>query len=254
MVLVMELFGQILKTTDYSLFSNLKGNRVISKPNLAKLAHSMQEKQLITPILVNERYEIIDGQHRFQVCKDYGLPVYFYVVHGYGVEEVKRCNTTGVNWNKSAFLQSYVDQEVDSYLKFSEIRSKYDVSINVMLKILANIQHTQPNQLSKKFDDGELKLDGENEKELIDFLDELEDFNFFKEYKTNLFVSAFLKLSNHPQYEHTKMLRRLATHKEKLKKSMTQDEYLSLLCNKIYSFGPTKNPIFYSSESKKFHQ
>ena len=248
----MELFGNILKTTDYNMFKKIKGNRIVNKSNLNAIITSMEQQQLVSPIMINEKFEIIDGQHRFEACKELGLPVYFYVVNGYGTEEMKRCNTTGMNWGKPSFLQSYIDQDYENYVAFNELLVSYHITISVALKLIAHFQNKSYQLLSLNFEQGELSLDGFED--VVCFLDKLEDFKFFPQYKTDKFVTAFLRLVNHPEYEHSKMLSKLATHRDKLKKSMTQDEYLSLLCNKIYSFGPTKNPIFYSSESKRFHQ
>ena len=50
------------------------------------------------------------------------------------------------------------------------------------------------------------------------------------------------------------MVKKYNTYYPNLTKQSTVDEYLSVLCNKIYSYGTTKDPIYYSSESKKFHQ
>lgn len=248
----MELFGNILKTTDYSLFKKVKGNRTVNRANLNAIVTSMEQQQLITPIMINEKYEIIDGQHRFEACKTLKLPVYFYVVNGYGTDEIKRCNTTGMKWNKGAFLESYMEQEYENYILFNDLLVSYNITISLAIKLLAHFQNKTSQLVSLHFEQGELSLDGFED--VVCFLDKLEDFKFFPQYKTDKFVTAFLRLVNHPEYEHSKMLSKLATHGDKLKKSMTQDEYLSLLCNKIYSFGPNKNPIFYSSESKRFHQ
>ena len=49
-------------TTDYSLFKSIDGNRTKNKAHVKKLKKSMEEKYLFTVIIVNEKYEIIDGQ------------------------------------------------------------------------------------------------------------------------------------------------------------------------------------------------
>ena len=44
----------------------------------------MTEKLLMCPIIVNENYEIIDGQHRYSASKELGLPIRYIVGEGYG--------------------------------------------------------------------------------------------------------------------------------------------------------------------------
>lgn len=95
---------QIYMTYDYGMFKGIKGNRIINPTNYAKLLTSMKEEYLYEPILVNEKFEIIDGQHRFNVCKALGYPVLYHIKYGYGMAQVKRANLSGVNWGKAEFL------------------------------------------------------------------------------------------------------------------------------------------------------
>ena len=46
------------------------------------------------PIVVNEKMEIIDGQGRFEVCKEKGLPIYYNIVniHEYGYDQLDNRN------------------------------------------------------------------------------------------------------------------------------------------------------------------
>lgn len=246
------IFGNIMVTENYDMFKKIGGNRKINKANYAKIVKSMKEEQLIIPIVVNEKYEIIDGQHRFTACKDLGKPVYFYMVRGYGLEQVKRANIASSNWKKENYLDMFVAEGNETYKEFEEIKERYDLNISNLLKIFAIVQEKQSARVGYEFENGTFTLDGKME--VLRFLTALEDFNFFKFYKSNNFLIAFTRLYFKSEYDHDKMKTKLITHRNSLEKRSTSDEYLVLLCNRIYSFGVTKNPIYYSSESKKFHQ
>ena len=69
-----EKVTEIRETNNYDIFKNMLGNRELKDKNYKKLMRSINEKQLIIPILVNEKFEIIDGQHRFSACKSLGKP------------------------------------------------------------------------------------------------------------------------------------------------------------------------------------
>ena len=75
--------NSVYRTNDYSLFSKLDGNRDVNKAHLHRLKKSIKEESLCVPIIVNEKYEIIDGQHRFSCWENLMLPVYYIVVEGY---------------------------------------------------------------------------------------------------------------------------------------------------------------------------
>ena len=246
------IFGNIMVTENYDMFKKIGGNRKINKSNYAKIVKSMKEEQLIIPIVVNEKYEIIDGQHRYTACKDLGKPIYFYMVRGYGLEQVKRANIASSNWKKENYLDMFVAEGNEVYKEFEEIKERYDLNISNLLKIFAIVQEKQNARVGYEFENGTFTLDGKME--VLRFLTALEDFNFFKFYKSNNFLIAFTRLYFKSEYDHDKMKTKLITHRNSLEKRSTSDEYLVLLCNRIYSFGVTKNPIYYSSESKKFHQ
>ena len=246
------IFGNIMVTENYDMFKKIGGNRKINKSNYAKIVKSMKEEQLIIPIVVNEKYEIIDGQHRYTACKDLGKPVYFYMVRGYGLNQVKRANIASSNWKKENYLDMFVAENNEVYKEFEEIKERYDLNISNLLKIFAIVQEKQNARVGYEFENGTFTLDGKME--VLRFLTALEDFNFFKFYKSNNFLIAFTRLYFKSEYDHDKMKTKLITHRNSLEKRSTSDEYLVLLCNRIYSFGVTKNPIYYSSESKKFHQ
>lgn len=247
-----KVCGQVMSTYNYDMFNMVQGNRNLNKCNFSKLVNSMKEEYLEIPIIVNEKYEIIDGQHRFSAAKYLGLPIFFIVVRGYGLSQVKRANIVSSNWVKGDFLEMFVAENKEEYIRFNEIRHKNDVNISSLIKLFAKAQNKQLARVNHEFEDGNFVLDGEDI--VLDFLEALEDFNFFKYYKTSQFVSAFMKLYFRPEYEHKKMRNKLKKHSEMLEKKISVDEYLALLCNRIYSYGRTENPIYYSSESKKFHQ
>ena len=246
------IFGNIMVTENYDMFKKIGGNRKLNKANYAKIVKSMKEEQLIIPIVVNEKYEIIDGQHRYTACKDLGKPVYFYMVRGYGLNQVKRANIASSNWKKENYLDMFIAEKNEVYIEFEEIKERYDINISNLLKIFSIVQEKQLARVGYEFENGIFTLDGKMK--VLNFLMALEDFNFFKFYKSNNFLIAFTRLYFKSEYDHDKMKTKLITHRNSLEKRSTSDEYLVLLCNRIYSFGVTKNPIYYSSESKKFHQ
>ena len=86
----MEL--KVMETMDYSLFSKFNGNRDVNKLHVNRIAKSMSEQFLIKPIDVNEKHEVIDGQHRLEACKETGNPLYYIVQKGWGLQEAHRLN------------------------------------------------------------------------------------------------------------------------------------------------------------------
>lgn len=59
----------IKKTFNYKMFKILKPNRKINNSHVRKLMESISARDLseFYPILINEKNEVIDGQHREKV-------------------------------------------------------------------------------------------------------------------------------------------------------------------------------------------
>ena len=107
---MINVYTSVMKTNDYSLFKIMDGNRRTNSANLNQISESMKEKQLVIPITVNEKFEIIDGQHRFKACEYLGLPVYYIMQQGYDINDVIRANVNGGRkWFDADYLHRYCD-------------------------------------------------------------------------------------------------------------------------------------------------
>ena len=250
---MMQVYTNVMKSTNYDMFKFMDGNRKINSTNLNQIISSMKEKQLVIPITVNEKFEIIDGQHRFSACKYLNLPVYFIIEHGYDIEDVIRANVNGGRkWFDDDYLNKYCLLKDDRYLEIKKLKSDFNITTNDFIKLLSIIQNKKTTVVKREFREGRVSLDGMQF--LTSFLMALEDFKDFKYYKRGNFIVAFSRLFFREDYDHSYMLKKYKVYYPNLVKQTSADEYLALLCNKVYSYGTTKNPIYYSSESKKFHQ
>ena len=95
---------EVMTTTDYELFKILGGNRTIKPKHVIELKESFSKKYLISPILVNEEYEIIDGQHRYLAAQDLNLPIHYIICKGYGLQEVQMLNSINKKWTAYDYL------------------------------------------------------------------------------------------------------------------------------------------------------
>lgn len=105
---------KILSTYKYNSFQFIDGNRNIDHDD--KIEKSIRSSGLlIQPILVNEKMEIIEGQNRFQACKNLGLPIYYVVQENIGLDEVKSLNSASKNWTTRNYVHSYAagDKKLD---------------------------------------------------------------------------------------------------------------------------------------------
>ena len=112
--MIKKLDTQIYETYDYPLFKRLEGNRDIKC--VKKIVDSIQKiGYVLNPILVNEKYEVIDGQNRICALEELGLPVHYYIVKGANIETARHLNLGRTNWKPIDYIKSYAEEGHESY-------------------------------------------------------------------------------------------------------------------------------------------
>ncbi len=135
---------EITKTTDYNLFKTIQGNRNLNQRHLAGLTISIMSKNMLdrNPIIVNDKMEIVDGQHRFEVAKNNNLPIYYLIMPGAKIEEVVRLNATNRAWNSKDYIESFAVRGNKDYTWLLEFVRDYDLSVSQALIFLYGNQGT----------------------------------------------------------------------------------------------------------------
>lgn len=132
----------IQKTDDYSMFKRLHGNRTVLPLRVKKIIKSIQAiGQIPAPIIVNEKYEVIDGQGRLEAFKQLNLPVYYMVVEGIGIEECIAMNIDQTNWKLTDYIDSYSEQGNTNYIFLSELLKRYarfNITIAPVVRAITN--------------------------------------------------------------------------------------------------------------------
>lgn len=137
-VRVDNVIGQMYETFEYEQFRAIQGNRPISNLHVKRLVLSFNDRYLVSPICVNEKMDIIDGQHRLEAAKELNLPVRYFIMRGYGLKEVHLLNANSSNWKKVDFLIGYCSLGRPEYLKMKDFMGQYpDLSFSVVEAMLS---------------------------------------------------------------------------------------------------------------------
>lgn len=224
---------EVLISRDYEMFKYMDGNRDINKENLSRIKQSMQEKYIPVPIIVNEYYQIIDGQHRYEAARALNLPIYYIKINGLKLDDVQTLNTNSANWGNKQYLQSYCKRGFRDYLIFREFQEKTKHTYNTSMALLTD-SLSRSGQHKRDFDKGRFKVvdeDGAYRKSKK--LDEIG--KFFEDYRSTSFVYCMLKLFKNKKYNHQVFLRKLELQPTALKKQATREKYLEEV-EKIYNY------------------
>jgi hypothetical protein len=122
-------YKQIHFTYDYDQFKFIKGNRNVKQSHVKSLIESMKIEYLKIPIDVNEKMEIIDGQHRYMAIKELQLPLFYIVRHGWGIKEMQMCNMNKIKWSGTDEMDSQCELNNINYIRIKRLMEKYNINI-----------------------------------------------------------------------------------------------------------------------------
>ena len=216
---------------DYGKFSLLEGNREIRRSHVEELKRSMQKHKLDKAIDVNEKFEIVDGQHRFTAWHELKRPIIYIIHKGWGSVEVPVLNSKQKNWNPYDYVDQYIVLGVEDYKRYKEFAQAFGFPHNTNLILL---QGGSRNNADRDFVEGNFKILKWTWANLIaNNLVSLKDV--YPGYKRFKFVSAYIRIQALKGFEHKVLLGKLAYQSRKLVDCTTVDEYFELL-REIYNY------------------
>jgi len=224
--------NKVYSTTDYDRFSILGTNRDIRLPHVKELKDSISEHALEKPIDVNEKFQIIDGQHRFMAWKELGMPIIYIIHRGWGPKEVPVLNTNQKNWNPSDFVKMYSESGMDDYIQYKEFADRYGFTHNANVILLSG-GHDKSKR-TKDFNEGRFKVRkwmwaNLMAKQIIELKP------FYAGYKKSSFISAYLRLASDKNFDHALLMDKVQYQSRKLVDCTTVSEYYDLL-REIYNY------------------
>ena len=234
-----EYFNHIHETYDYDKFRFIDGNRDVNHLHLNRLIQSMQEKYIPVPILVNEKYDIIDGQHRWSAVKHLDLPVYYHMVPGLRLKDVHRLNTNMRTWTAEEYLDGYCKLNYPHYIQFKAFKRTHKFGQNECMSILTHGGHPG-GSLFDTFKKGAFKIHSyEKATEIAEKLTAIGQY--YDGYKRRNFVFSMLDMFKNPDYDHDIFLNKLSYQSRKLTDQTTIVHYKECIME-IYNYR-NNNPV-----------
>lgn len=141
--------GKIYRTEDYSIFRRLEGNRSVPSTRINKIIKSITSfGYILSPILVNEKFEVIDGQGRLEALKRLGLPVDYIIVHGAGIDECIAMNIYQTSWGMEDYIESNAEKGNASYMYLKQLLQRFKGQFNFRV-IVSSLTGKDDSQNSK---------------------------------------------------------------------------------------------------------
>ena len=117
---------QVHRTHNYSKFNPMGGNRQVLNDRVKKILESYDKIGCLpTPIIVNENYEILDGQGRFKANKERNLPIDYIIVKKGSIEDCREINQANTPWGEEDYIESHALTGNINYIRAKELHKEY---------------------------------------------------------------------------------------------------------------------------------
>jgi ParB-like nuclease domain len=117
-----------MKTTkNYDQFKFYECNRNLSRGLILSLKKSITELGYVKskPIIVNDDFIIIDGQHRFAACKELGIPIVYEIENIPLDKSIILLNKHQEIWRLNEYINFYAQKGLPSYVEITKLINSY---------------------------------------------------------------------------------------------------------------------------------
>jgi len=124
---VEESDTKVLTTTNYDQFTFLKSNRAIDENHVYKLVKLIKaEGHQKEPVIVNEKLEVISGQHRIKACEKLEMRVTYIIVPGLTIKDAREMNNSTKPWSFMDHLRCYGHSSHYNHQPYKQVTSLRD--------------------------------------------------------------------------------------------------------------------------------
>jgi hypothetical protein len=230
---------QIHSTADLSVFKILDGNRNINLGNVDRLVKSIEENGFLQmPIIVNENYEVIDGQHRLMAARKLNSIIYYHKVNNYDLNTAIVLNRNQSNWSIADYIRSYCDLGFKDYIILQQF---YEANKDFSLMICAELTSLDGHYIYKNKNDkgdlirkGDFQFNPNNKAEYI--------FNAIRKIKSvitdatsSYYIRALNTCLKNTEFNLNQFVKKAQTYPDQHRKSNVQSVIISNI-EHIYNF------------------
>lgn len=222
-------------TTEYEKFSLIYFNREISEEEVQLIIKAIEEGKnylRVFPIVVNSKFEITDGQHRYRAAERLELPLYYIVDDDFVMEDAIAANTVTTNWTTKEYMNSYAKKGFPEYIK---LRNFYLENPWIKISLLPKLcsRNTVP---KFTFQRGHYKADRiDYAKKVVAMVNSLRPIIGDNQAEYRYLILTMMNLAQNPNYNHKRMLEKLKQRTSLFRRCADVEQYLSMF-TQIYNY------------------
>jgi hypothetical protein len=236
-----RLMNQVFQTKTYEMFKFREDNRQVKNRHVSKLTEKMLSKGWIkgSYVVINEKGEIIDGQHRILAAMKANVPVNYIVERGAGFDEIRGNNQDKKNWALSDHISGFVKDNNPNYIILDEFLKKFpDFRVTEALMFLTNSSNAVERTV---FEGGNFIVKNKDVAEKWATQVTSLKGHFPKGYNKSIFVRAVLKLlSKKKEFNFDEFIRKVNLRPSMIHLCGTVEQY-GMMIEEIYNYRRRNN-------------
>lgn len=218
-------------TTNYRQFKFLIDNRDTARQHINRLKDAIQKNPKILevqPILVNDKMEIIDGQHRFTAASELGLPIAYSQVSGLDIATARDMNTLQRRWGMVDYARSYAKGGNIHYKAFLKYMSEYP-ALSPSTLLLAMQKSGKRTSTTGDFRHGEfiIERDQEEVEEVLDIFQKVRQT--INTPFSRALAAALMVCYDMEEFDWERFISKLQSKPEAIQRSTVIRDYLRMI-------------------------
>jgi disulfide oxidoreductase YuzD len=216
--------NRVYSTTNYNQFKYLKGNRAITELHVRRLVEAIKEKDLQVPIIVDEKMNVVEGQHRLEAYKIVGRPILYIVKDNVTLDDVRKLNSVARKWTLTEYLMSHVKLGKQDYEILEWFHRTYKFGLTECIAMLNGKGYCAAKELIEFKGGGFTSKNLEQAKIWARNITKVGEY--FQYYKKRSFVLAMIVLMQHSKFSWRTFEKRLINYSAKLNNQGSRNDFI----------------------------
>lgn len=233
--------NSIFQTKDLSKFTFRRDNRVLNQSHINKLSTNMKTSGWLpgSYVVVNEKFEIIDGQHRVKAAIASGTPIRYTIEKKADQSIIRGLNQNQKNWSLADHIHGYVVENNPHYVKLNNFIKAYpEFKVTECMMLLNNNANAVHRDM---FESG--KWESKSYRVATEWGDNILKLKpyFEKGYNKSIFVRAVVRiLARKPEFKFEEFLHKVQLRPQSITLCGNIDQYTQMI-EDIYNYSRRKS-------------
>ena len=161
-----QIVSEAKITKNWPAMTYLKDNRDTDDGDIKRLAENIKDHGQLQPIVLNDRWDIIEGQHRVKACQLLDIPVMYIISKRATIKDVIVMNNNQKSWRNKDYLKCFSHKNhknSSEYKKISVFFDTYGLNFSVTINLLAGYErkassYTGSGKARRAFIEGNFKI------------------------------------------------------------------------------------------------